>query len=346
MFQIERKDNSHSLNSSLRLNHHKKRKTNGFHSNDDSCDLTQPISVSRSLRHTKYCTSGGAEIIQVQRTSYQQNAHNYPSPSARSANYHISQHHARPQVVPNKELDRRPSRRTAFYTAKNEPVMVPNKSSAVTCLVHSVRLPSKSEKDKSFARKSKLNNSDRNLQPPKKIVPVVTAVSASPPTPRRRLPFEDEFWNNYGSDNDPTNYANQRYRGRRIYRDDDDYGNERSLYYDDFSRMPSNEPLYVDFTATRLRRDESESNCVAVSIDDGGKNSSSSSSSGGRSEPKKRVKININDNKVVNDSQEPFMYVTIASWVPKCNRPPMLTPTMSRTTTSVATLEYAKSQPV
>lgn len=180
------------------------------------------------------------------------------------------------------------------------------------------------------------------------------------------LPFEDEFYhfrNNSNNNNNNNNNTSNHLRCNNHHHNPNNKNNRSSIasdtsfsnnsshsdesvgssntvrtsyssYEDEFARKPSNEPLYVDFTLKSLDK------VKAAAVKSGG-------DKGGCIPTKTTYKLNNNDcfcefesiesgygkfkiNQQQNgnmDKEDPVVYVAVASWVPKCNRLPILEPT-------------------
>ena len=138
------------------------------------------------------------------------------------------------------------------------------------------------------------------------------------------LPFEDEF-----------------YRPRRSLSEESTHSDSSEtlslMYGDEFSRKPSNEALYVDFTKALNASSPHSSNSNSSIMDNdyfykfesvsngifgGGRLKKKSSTSSISSSSCINHNHHNNMKNTKNEQEKPLMYVAMASWVPKCNRLP------------------------
>lgn len=167
------------------------------------------------------------------------------------------------------------------------------------------------------------------------------------------LPFEDEFYQRRDTRSNSTRSNMSKYSSYSLHTYEP---SSRLPFEDEFTRKPSNEPLYVDFsksipvpsgktTTTTLSTAPSSRPAVGASSkinqsnsinDKNNNNCSYKFESGKKSAPIRYCGVDVNlcrGGEV--DRDHPVVYVAVASWIPKCNQAPTEAQSICRSTGSV-----------
>lgn len=170
------------------------------------------------------------------------------------------------------------------------------------------------------------------------------------------LPFEEEFYQFRDTRSHSTRSNMSKYSSYSL----NNYESSSRLpFEDEFTRKPSNEALYVDFsksipvptgrtTTTTLATASTGGAAATMSLRTNQSNSINDKNnnncfykfeSGKKSAPVRYGGVEVNDVNLCRggevDRDHPVVYVAVASWIPKCNQPPTEAQLICRSTGSI-----------